>query len=199
MISVPRKPSRVFIWKTLTLGIENESIKTKQGLLFQRGQLSKAVTGLVKSFCGLRISQRLHLKELSDIRDSSSLLCSWSECGGWGDICQHERAEQCGNMMPTDGFTARRSALSHPLLPSLCQTPSSTQTHSPAPAHLPASAPDIYLRLRSLADGHPANCTATMPWWHRHLQRSPFVAPPTPFPKCLVSTNIADLPCMSSA
>lgn len=176
-----------------------KALKLSKDSSFKGGSFPKLWPDWVKSFCGLRISQRLHLKELSDIRDSSSLLCSWSECGGWGDICQHERAEQCGNMMPTDGFTACRSALSHPLLPSLCQTLSSTQTHSPAPAHLPASAPDIYLRLRSSADGHPANCTATMPWWHRHLQRSPFVAPPTPFPKCLVSTNIADLPCMSSA
>lgn len=174
MISVPRKPSCVLFERHLLLGLKMKALKLSKDSSFKVGFQRCDQIGF-ESFCALGISQRLHLKGLSDIRDSFSLLCyvvrmwwprrylpAWMGQAVWENDAPWMDLQRTDLLCPIHSFQV--CAKLHHL-------------HRPILQLQPTSPPLLLMStcgLRSLADGHPANCTAAMPWWHCHLQVSLF-------------------------
>lgn len=148
MIGVPRKLSVCLFERNLLLGLKMKALKLSKDSSFKGGSFPKLWPDWVWVFLW---SRNISETPFEGTEWHQGQFLSLVVCG------QNVVAEEIfvsmsglssvGTWCPMDGSTARRPALSHPLLPSLCRTPSSTQTHSLFPPYLPASAPDSYLRL----------------------------------------------------
>lgn len=114
MIGVPRKLSVCLFERNLLLGLKTKALTLSKDSSFKGGSFPKLWPDWVWVCPWSRnISETLFEgTEWHQGRFLSLVLC-----GGWGDICRHEWAEQCGSVMPR-GWICSSQTCSAPPSPS---------------------------------------------------------------------------------